>query len=215
MIKGFIFDMDGTLIDSVPVINTVDEKYLREHGVEPKPEILRKLMTMNYAEAVSYFHENVEPEKSPEQIFSELKEQIVYEYLNNIPAKDGVKEFLERAGKKNIKMCVATVTDKTLAAAVLKRAGILEYFSFIITTDELATTKHEPLIFDRSAEMLELGKDEVLIFEDSLYCIETAVNAGYKVAAVYDEASECNAEKIKKLSSVYLENINDFDLEKM
>lgn len=213
MIKGIIFDMDGTLIDSVPVINKLDENYLSSHGVEPTQEVLRKLMTMNYAEAVDFFHKNVEPEKTHEQIFSELKERIVFEYLNNIPAKAGVKEFLEKAQNKNIKMCVATVTDKKVASAVLKRVGILDYFSFIVTTDELKTTKHEPLIFEKACELLGLGKGDVLIFEDSLYCIETAVNAGFEVAAVYDEASECNAEKIKKISSVYLKNINDFELE--
>lgn len=126
------------------------------------------------------------------------------DYRLRAPLKAGAREMLEQMKKRGVRMCVASATDHTLVEAALRRVGVLEYFSFILTCGDLQTSKNLPYIFDTCTERLGTDKRTTAVFEDSLHCVITASGAGYPVVGVYDESAKTETEEIRRLSRCFL-----------
>ncbi len=208
--KGFIFDLDGTLIDSMGVWESIGEQYLRKNGVTHIPaDFTNIIKTMDLAESALFIKNEFQLPFSPGEIRNQIVQFIEDQYRYHIPLKKGVREFLER--NAGVQMCIATATDQALAAAVLKRLCIDRYFSFVLTTADVGCGKDRPDIFLKAAKMLGLKNDEVLIFEDSLHAVETAKRAGFCVAAVYDDVAKNEQDALKSIADIYLTDLNELD----
>lgn len=208
MIKGIIFDLDGTLIDSMKVWFDVDRKLLRENGITtPSESVSEQVRTMSIEQSSRFFIEELGLKLTQEQIIARIEELVRIEYEQNIPLKPHVEEILGHLDEKGIPYGIATATYKNLAEAVLKRLGIFERFRFVLTDVDYPRGKRFPEIFLGAAERLGTIPEETLVIEDSLHCIETAVRAGFRTAAVYDEVSAAESDEIKRLADVYADSL--------
>lgn len=213
MIKGVIFDLDGTLIDSMKIWTKIDRKLLRENGVENiPPDISDRVRKMTIEESAQYFIDEFGFECTSEYIIKRIEELVRIEYEENIPLKSYAAEFLDYLDEKKIPYGVATATYKGLAEAVLKRCGIWEQMRFLLTEVEYPLGKNFPDIFLGGAERLGLEPEEVLVVEDSLHCIETAAKAGFITAGVYDEVSWNEQSLIADTADYYVRSLKELEI---
>ncbi|HEY5560900.1 MAG TPA: HAD family phosphatase [Clostridiaceae bacterium] len=211
-VKGAIFDMDGTLIDSMWVWTKIDEDYLKGKG-HMVPEDLRvNIEHLGMLECANYFKVRFEIEDSIEEIFNEWNQMAIYEYTHNVNLKDGAKIFLEYLKTLNIKLALATSNSKILLEAVLKNNGILDYFDYIITTDEAGNSKSSPEMFLYVSNILKLNPSECIVFEDILPAVIAAKKAGMKVVGMHDLFSENVIDKIKDNADYYFYKYEEIKL---
>lgn len=207
MIKAIIFDLDGTLIDSMGVWYRTDRIFLRENNVVPPEDISERMKKMSIEEAAVYFNNEFGLDCTPEYIIKRIEEIVADEYKNNISLKDNVIRLLDYLDEKGIPYCIATATYKKLAKSVLERYGIYNRFKFVITGEDVKTGKTSPEIYLKCAENFNCRPDDILVAEDSLHCVETAVSAGFFTVGVYDTDAENVWEKICSLAHKTAQNI--------
>ena len=187
MIKGAIFDLDGTLLDSMFIWDTIGEDYLRSIGIEPRENLAETFKTFTLEESAEYYRTHYGVTLSVEKIVNGVNLMIEDFYRNTVLLKEGVAEFLARLSNGGVKMCIATVTDKYLVEAALIRLNVRQYFGEIFTTAEVGCGKNDPKIYRTALAYLGTEKRETLVFEDVLHALMTAKNDGFPVAAVYDK----------------------------
>lgn len=211
-LSGAIFDLDGTLLDSMPFWETVGSRYLTDRNILiPDTEQFNlRLKTMTLTEAAEYFREEFGVAESVETICSQVTKMIEEDYRSHAPLKNGVLDMLDNMRQHGVHMCIATATDYELVEMALKRVGILNCFQFIVTCRQLHTTKNLPYIFDECMHRLGTPKQETIVFEDSLHSIITASKAGYPVVGVYDASAASEIEAIKPLCLQYLMGWDEF-----
>lgn len=204
--KAAIFDLDGTLINSMPFWNNLGHEFLKKKGKIPPDNLFKILKTMNLPEASKYFIDNFNLNLSVEEVISEINTMIIDKYKYEINLKEYVKEYLKKIRSKNIKMCVVTAADKELCKIVLTRLKILEYFEFILTCGETNMSKNNPEIYIKATKMLGYEIENIIIFEDSLHCIKAAKDAGFYVVGVHDKSANEDEKEIKLISDVYIKS---------
>ncbi|MCM1225906.1 MAG: HAD family phosphatase [Clostridium sp.] len=211
-IKGIIFDLDGTLLDSMKCWENVDQCFLRENGVEPPKGISDIVKKMTINDSAMYFKTQFSLKQSCGEIIDRIEEMVRERYFNTIPLKDGAYEAVHSLGKDGLKMCVATATYNNLAYAALKRLGIFDCFDFIITCSDVGIGKNDPEIFFRAAEKMGCAVNETVVIEDSLHCIETASAAGFRTIAVYDEVSANEWNDIRQTAWRYVNDPSKIEM---
>ena len=204
-IAGAIFDLDGTLLDSMSIWKTVGEDYLRTLGIEPDGNLKETLKTMSLLQAGEYLKQQYGIAATVEEIMQGVNSLVEHFYTEEAPLKAGVADFLEALSHRGVRMCIATATDRHLARAALARNGILKYFGEIFTCTSVGCGKDQPDIFEAALAFLGTPKMQTLVFEDALHAAQTAKGAGFCVAAVLDSTEECQAE-LKALADFYIEN---------
>lgn len=210
MIKGIIFDLDGTLIDSMKIWYDVDRNFLRENGItDPPADISERVKKMTVDQSSQYFIDLFHLNVTKEYVIKRIEDMVREEYENHIPLKPYVNETLDMLDEKGIPCGVATATYKALAEAVMKRCGIYDRFSFVLTDVEYPRGKKFPDIFLGGAERLGCSPGETLVIEDSLHCIETAKSAGLVTAGIYDETAEPDRLKITETADYYLMSLSE------
>ena len=209
-IKGAIFDLDGTLLDSMQIWDNIAANYLISRGATPRPGLRDELRALGGHQIPVYFQSNYGIIESEERIYSAINELLEDFYFNKAPLKEGAAELLDKLLGQNVKMCVATATDRYLVEPALERCGIFEYFERIFTCGEERTSKSSPEIYLRAAKFLGTKIIDTLVFEDALYAMKSAKKAGFPVAAVYDLSAGDQQEEIRKLCDYYCNSLFDF-----
>lgn len=208
MIKSIIFDLDGTLIDSMKIWYQIDRQFLIENGIENPPrEISERMKKLTIDESSELFIREFNLDCTKEYVIKRIEELVRSEYEEKIPLKPHAVDILDFLDHRNIPYCIATATYKSLATAVLRRCGIADRFAFMLTDEDYPRGKNFPDIFMGACERFGTQPAETLIVEDSLHSIETAKNAGFPVAAVYDESAEQDIERIKLLADYYFNSV--------
>ena len=202
-IQGAIFDVDGTLLDSMSVWDTIGERYLRSVGYTPREGLNEAFKNMSLHQAACYFRAEYGAALSIQQITDGVNAMLEQYYGREVALKPGVTELLERFQGAGVRMCIATATDRYLVDAALSRLGVRPRFLEIFTCGEVGHDKDEPFIFEAALDLLGTERGETLVFDDSLYAIRTAKRAGFPVAAVYDP-HEPAQEEVRRLADFYL-----------
>lgn len=208
-VKYIIFDMDGTLLDSLSVWADSDREFLAGLGFEYDPKHSLAMKTMHFDSACEYIVKEFSLSLSAEETGRRILEIVEEHYINSVPLKDGVEEFLAAAKKAGIKMCVATSNKKALAEASLKAKGIMDYLEFVITSDEVGIGKESPEIFLKAAEMLGAKPSETAVFEDSIHAVLSARSAGFKVIGVYDKLCPKEFDEIEKYADISVKSFKE------
>ena len=209
MVKGAIFDLDGTLLDSMFIWETFGEDYLKTLGIEPKERLSETFKAFTLLQAAEYYRKAYGIELSTCEIINGINAMVSEIYRTRVTLKSGAEEFLKRLYENGVKMCIATATDKRVAEEILKRLKVYKYFSEIFTCDEVGEGKESPEIYRRALEKLGTAKNETIVFEDALHAIITAKADGFRVAAVFD-AYEKGQDKVKEIADYYITDFKSF-----
>ncbi|MFY9312544.1 MAG: HAD family phosphatase [Tepidanaerobacteraceae bacterium] len=210
--KGAIFDLDGTLLDSMPFWETLGSEYLKAKGIIPRENVDRTLKTMSLQQGARYLKREFSIPGSEDEIIDEIVAMIENIYLSKVPLKAGALPLLERLYEEKVRMCIATATENSLAKAALERLGALRYFDFILTCFDTGMGKDRQEFFLKALELLNTPKEETIVFEDALYAIKSAKAAGLLVVAVYDESFHEEREEIRVISDFYLDSLEDWEM---
>lgn len=194
-----IFDMDGTLLDSMWKWDDLGVEVLRRQGAEPRPDYREVTIPMGVQSHARYCVEAYGLSCTPEDIIADMHNTMAEFYGSKVRCKPGVEKFLSILKMEGVTMYVATATDRPFVEAALKTAGIAHYFKGIITCAEAGADKGESAkIYEYAMKRMRGSKLDTVIFEDSWAAIRTAKAAGFRVAGIYDDASKERWEDIKK-----------------
>ena len=172
MIKGAIFDLDGTVLDSMFIWDTIGEDYLRSLGKEPRENLAEVFKTFTLTQAAEYFRNNYGIKLSIHEIVEGINNMVAEIYRTKVALKPGASDFLKRLQRSGVKMCIATVTDRPVVEDVLSRLNVREYFSEIFTCAEVGYNKENPEIYRKALKHLGTPKAETVVFEDAFHALK-------------------------------------------
>jgi len=207
--KYKIFDLDGTLLDSMGAWRDLGKDYLLQKGINPPDNLNEIIAAMSMLESAAYFQEAFKIELSAEEIIKEVKMFIEYKYRHEFKLKPYVKEYLEKLENENTVMCIATATPLKLAKAALERNEIIDYFSFVISCDEVGVGKNNPDIFILAANKLNAKPSEIAVYEDADFALITAKEEGFYTIGVYDDYFKNERKDIELISDIYIESFKE------
>ena len=210
MIRGAIFDVDGVLLNSMPIWENLGEIYLNSLGVEAEKDLGEILFTMSLEEGADYLISRYGLEKTRDEIVSDLTREVKDYYAEKVPLKEGVRQFLYELNEKKIPMVIATSGDRKNAEAALKRLKVFNYFQAVFTCSEIGSGKNQPDIYLAAALQLDTEQSETWVFEDAYHAIRTAKSAGFKTTAVYDRSNDKDLAQIWNTADIYLPEFADF-----
>lgn len=203
-IQAAIFDLDGTLVDSMWVWSQLDIDYLGSKGHELPDNLKSEISHLSFSQTAEYFKKRFDISDSVEKILDDWHEMAFNFYANKVKLKDGVKEFLNKLKSENIKIALATSNSTPLLEACLKNNGIYDYFDSITITDEVSRGKNFPDVYLLAAEKLNVSPESCIVFEDIIPAVQGAKAANMTIVAVQDEASINDKEELIQLSDKYI-----------
>ena len=201
-----IFDMDGTLLDSMEFWQNLGRKYLESKGKSPEDDLEDIIESMTLQESASYFKKKYDLDEDAEEIIKQVLDFIEDKYLNEIPLKKGVKKFLEKVNSQGYKMCILTTSEKSQAVGALKRTGVLDLFDEVYTDRDFNLSKKDPQIYIKACEKMGESPSDTVVFEDALYAVESAKKTKCTVVGVYDEYSKGDWDKIISIADKAIKN---------
>ena len=201
----FLFDFDGTLVDSMPSYERVMKKILTDHGISFREDLIETITPLGTQKTAEYFC-SLGLSMTPDEIYGEMKRCLCDEYFYRIPAKAGVADTLSLLKKKKKSLYVLTASPHITLDACMERLGLAQYFDAIWSSDDFGFSKNDVQIYDRVAEAIGCKKEEILFFDDNLTACRTAKKAGLDVCAVFDAASAQTWEDLNKTADYVLMN---------
>ena len=211
MIKGAIFDIDGVVLDSMKMWNHLGSRYLESLDIMPEEGLNDILFSMSMEEGAHYLKTHYPLDQSEQDIIEDIKLMITSFYVREVQAKKGVKALLDYLRSKTISIVVATSSDCELVKQAIKRNGLANYFERIMSTSEIGKSKHVPDIYNCLACYLKCSPSEILVFEDSLYALQTAKKAGFITVGVYDAFGEKQQDELRKNAHYYMKDYSMFN----
>ena len=209
MIRGVIFDVDGVLLDSMPVWEEIGERYLKTQGKEAKPGLRDILFPMSLEQAAVYLIREYGLSKRADQVVGEVNDMIRKFYAEEAGLKNGVRSYLEQFQKEQIPMAIATSSGRENVSAALGRLSVLECFQALLTCSEVGSGKDRPKIYLEAARAIGTRLEETWVFEDTCHALLTAKRAGFRTVAVYDRASRKDLDTLKANADVFLSEYGD------
>lgn len=209
MIKGAIFDLDGVILDSMPVWEKAGEMYLGNLGLQVEFGLAKAMYCMSMSEGAKYLKERYRLDMDEEAIIEGINRTIEDLYSYQVQLKEGVEQFLKGMCQAGIKMTVATSCDRQVFERALERLNVTHFFERIFTSTEIGAGKVKPDIYLAAAEHMGTQPKDTWVFEDALYAIQTAKRAGFRTVGVYDDCSIDDLDKIKRISDIYLRKLDN------
>lgn len=208
-IQAVIFDLDGSMIDSMWVWKEIDIEYLARFGLELPDTLRSEIEGMSFSQTATYIKERFCIPDSTEEMMSDWNRMAWEKYTKEVPLKKGVDHFLRGCRDRGIKLGVATSNSRELAENVLRVHGLLDSFQCILTGSDIKKGKSSPDIYLIVAERLGVLPEHCLVFEDIVAGIQAGKNAGMRVCAVEDAYSAAQREEKIALADYYIEDYKD------
>lgn len=208
-IKGIIFDVDGTILDSNWVWSNIGIDYLVNLDITPEKNLNDKLKIMGFKESATYFQSKYGIKTSVSTIIRQWNDMVRDRYLNEVSIKDGLFECLEYLSKKGIRICCCSETSHEILTEVLIKKGIMPYLEYFISCNEYKCSKTSSEIYDICIGKFDLKKEEVLVIEDAPYAILSAIKGGYKTIGVIEDNMINKNEIIVNKSFKAIKSLNE------
>ena len=208
-IKGVILDIDGVLLDSMGIWKDLGARYLIQNGIDPEPGLGEILFSMSMEQGAEYLRDNYPINRSAEEITDGIGNMLRDYYFYEVPAKEGAEELLYELDRAGVGIAAATSSPREHITAALKRNGLLEYIGSIFTNFEVGSSKHSPEIYDAASRFLGFGREDICVFEDSLYALKTAAKAGYHTVGVFDENGETDQKGLEESAEIYVRSLRE------
>lgn len=208
--KGAIFDLDGTVLNSMGLWQKVDELFFTSRNMPIPDGYIQAISPLGTYNAAVYTKNTYNIKESIEEIIEEWRITAQKEYSENVKLKNNAKEYIRFLKENGVKLCVATASDVEMFRDCLIKNEIFDCFDFFITVNEVGKGKGEPDIYLKAAEKMEVKPCECMVFEDILTGISSAKKGGFYTVAMYDESSKRDEEKIKKIADKFI-----FDFKEM
>lgn len=207
MIKGYIIDMDGTLLDSMHLWKNLATMWLLKRGIIDNEELKDILAPLSIDEAINYLKNKYCFNETAVEIQHELFKILEYHYLNEVNLKPGVRKFIQQCVLLNKRICLLTANHRDLTIKILTKHNLINYFNKIITCDDTILTKQNFAIYNLAAQQLNLKNNECIVIEDALHAICSAKKAGFIVWGVADQSNQLDWQKIETISDLSFENM--------
>ncbi|MFI3177291.1 MAG: HAD family phosphatase [Eubacteriales bacterium] len=211
-VKAIIFDLDGTLVDSMWIWKLIDIEYLGMFGVEVPEDLQEDIEGMSFSQTAHYFKERFRIPHTIEEMKDEWNKRAYEKYQSEIPLKKGVKPFLDYCITRDIKLGIASSNSIELVRVSLEAHGIIDYFQAIHTSCEVSTGKPAPYIYELVANTLQVQPSECLVFEDIVAGIMAGQSAGMKVCAIEDAYSVYQREEKVALADYYITDYTEIPM---
>lgn len=206
-IKAAIFDMDGTLVDSLMLWDvlwsTFGEKYFNNKDFRPSAKDDKAVRTLTLKDAMELIHKNYNMGESGQELLNFADNLLLEFYSNTVELKPGVREFLDYCKQNGVKMCIASATAPELVKVAIKHCDIEKYFLKVFSCTDLGLGKDKPDIFLLASEFLGEKLKDIWVFEDSVVAIETATKIGMPTTAIFDRFN-FGQERMKEIATIYV-----------
>ncbi len=209
-IKGAIFDLDGTLTDSMYIWQKAPVDLVRRYGGDPPEDLARDLKEMGRREAAEYLRSRFSLSATPEELMDTLNDLVTEEYRSRVPMKPGADRLLARLADSGISCCIATASEAFQARSAMERLGLWQHFRFAVSCVQYGG-KTRPDIYLEAARRLGTAPAETVVFEDALHAARTAHEAGFRVCGVWDASAEEDQAAIQDLADWYVRDLGDWE----
>ena len=206
----YLFDFDGTLVDSMPTYTGVMLRILNEHGIKYESDIIKIVTPLGYRDTAKYFV-NMGVPMSAEAMIERMHEYAVYEYTHNVPAKSNVIEVLKRLHNHGADLNILTASPHATLDPCLKRLGIYDLFNNIWSCEDFDTNKADPEIYRMAAQRIGKPVNEILFLDDNINADRTAKQAGMPVCGVYDDYSAEYIDEMKALCDHFIYDFSELE----
>ena len=203
--KTYLFDFDGTLVDSMPTFVSVMLRILDERGIKYGDDIVKIITPLGYSGTAKYFR-TLGAEESAEELVEIMNSYARKEYETRIPAKDQVEETLRELKKRGYSLNVLTASPHIALDPCLKRLGLFELFDNVWSCEDFNTTKADPHIYEMAADRLGVSRCDVIFVDDNFNAVSTAKNAGTVAVGIFDQSSAEYVDEFKAMADAYVMN---------
>lgn len=207
--KGAIFDMDGTLLDSMPVWKRLTQGYLKQFGVHITDQDYAVTEGFSQPQVAQYFADRYPELPDAQSLMDGMDRLISARYEAIAKPKEGVLDFLEGLRRRGVKMAIATLTARRHAEKALRDRDMLDYFEFMLTIEDVGISKREPDIYLQVAARMGLEPAECTVFEDAPYACATARRAGFRVCGMVEPAYAAGEDELRASSDLIVEHSFD------
>lgn len=207
--EGYIFDLDGTLLDSMEIWQKIYAAPFREVGLSMPKNLLEKINHLSLADSAKYTVQNTSIHLSAADLAAKWLKTARWAYARDVQLKEGARELLRQLHDADKRLGIATATPKGVFEPCLEREGIAELFMSATSVDEVPRGKGFPDIYREEARRLGLSADECLVFEDSHMGAQGAKDGGFAVVGVYDKQSAKFAKQMQKLCDKYVYSLDE------
>lgn len=201
---GAIFDLDGTLLNSMFLWKQIDHDFLLLRGIEVPDGYLQAIAHMGAVRTADYTIELFGLDEKPEEMIAEWTKMAMDFYANKVELKSGATEYLEYLKSRGVKLAVATANDECLYMPALVHTDILKYFDAVVSVNDVSRGKGFPDVYELAASKIGLSPSECVVFEDVLTAVNGARDGGFRVIGVYDETSNSDKEDMKRLTERFV-----------
>ena len=205
----YLFDFDGTLVDSMPAFVSVMLRILDENNIKYENDIVKIITPLGYAGTARYFINELKLESTEEELISLMNRYAYDEYAYRIPAKNNVVKVLQALKESGASLNVLTASPHSMLDPCLKRIGVYDLFENVWSCDDFATTKADPEIYRMAAEKMGAEVGDVWFLDDNFNADKTAKQAGMLVCGVFDESSREYENDIRAVTDAYIYDFSE------